>query len=463
MDNIDNSASLKTEKISTLLFRFSVPAIVGMLVNALYNIVDGIFVGRYVGSLGLAGVSVSYPIMIVVLAFIMLIGFGATSLISIRLGEGKQEDAEQILGNATTLLFIVPVILFVLVQLFLNNILMIFGASADVLPFARSYMSVVSFGFLFQSIGFGMNNFIRSEGSPKIAMFTMLIGALLNTVLDALFIIVLDMGIKGGALATVLAQLISSVWVLRYFFSGKSLLKIRRENLKLKIDTVRYIVVLGFAQFSVQIANSIVAVVANKTLLAYGGDIAISAYRIINNTAMIFLMPIFGINQGAQPIIGYNFGARQYDRVKKTLFLAIGASTFVVLIGFVITRFFPEQIVMFFTKDDTQLINLTASGMKIFLAALPIIGFQIVSSNFFQAIGKPKRSILLGLSRQVIILIPATLILPTLFGLKGVWLAAPVSDITSSLLTTFFLVRSVKALNRGIEAQGNLIDINDEL
>ncbi len=461
--NIDNSAALRTESIGKLLFRFSVPAIVGMLVNALYNIVDGIFVGRYVGSLGLAGVSVSYPIMIVVLAFIMLIGFGATSLISIRLGEGRTDEAEQILGNATTLLFIVPVILFVLVQLFLNDILMMFGASEAVLPFARTYMSVVSFGFLFQSIGFGMNNFIRSEGNPKMAMFTMLIGAVLNTILDAIFIIGLDMGIKGGALATVLAQLISSIWVLRYFFSGKSLLKIRRENLKLKIDTVRYIVVLGFAQFSVQIANSIVAVVANKTLLAYGGDLAISAYRIINNTAMIFLMPTFGINQGAQPIIGYNFGAKQYERVRKTLFLAIGAATGVALIGFVITQFFPEQIVMLFTKDDKQLIELTSKGMRIFLVALPIIGFQIVSSNFFQAIGKPKRSILLGLSRQVIILIPATLILPTFFELKGVWIAAPVSDFLSVVLTTYFLVKSVKALNRGIAGQGNLDNIQNEL
>lgn len=456
MANLDNSQALGTESIGKLLFKFSVPAIVGMLVNALYNIVDGIFVGRYVGSLGLAGVSISYPIMVVTLAFTMLIGFGATSLISIRLGEGRKDEAEHILGNATTLLFIVPVILFVIVQLFLDNILVAFGASADVLPYARTYMSVVSFGFIFQFIGFGMNNFIRSEGSPKTAMLTMLIGAIINTGLDALFIIVLGMGIKGGALATVIAQAVSSIWVLFYFLSGKSLLKIKRENLKLKLDVVRYIVTLGLAQFSIQIANSIVAIVANNTLVKYGGDIGISAYRIINNTAMIFLMPIFGVNQGMQPIIGYNFGAKKYARVRKTLFLAMIASTVIALIGFIVTRVFPQNIAMLFNPDDKALIDMTSKGMKIFFTALPIIGYQVVSSNYFQAIGKPKQSIILGLLRQVIILIPATLILPTIFDLKGVWIAAPVSDILSAVLTSFFLIKSIKELNKGIEMQNKL-------
>lgn len=457
MSNTDNSKSLGTENVGKLLLKFSIPAIIGMLVNALYNIVDGIFIGRYVGELGLAGVSVSYPIMIVVLAFTLLIGFGATSLISIRLGENKKDDAEKILGNATSLLVIVPIILFIISQLFLDNILMLFGASVDVLPFAKTYMNIVSFGFLFQSVGFGMNNIIRAEGSPKTAMLTMLIGAVLNTVFDALFIIKFKMGIEGAAIATVLGQLISAIWVLSYFLTGKSLLKIKRENLILEVDTMRYIITLGFAQFSLQIANSLVAIIANKTLLFHGGDTAIAAYRIINNTAMIFLMVVFGINQGMQPIIGYNYGAKQYDRVKKTLFLAIISATAVVIVGFAVVRIFPEHIVMLFTKADTKghknLVDMTANGMKIFLVALPIIGFQIVSSNYFQAIGKPKQSILLGLSRQVIILIPATLILPTFYGLKGVWMAAPVSDFLSCALGTFFLVGAVKDLNKNIDLQ----------
>lgn len=456
MDNLDNSKILGTEQIGKLLFKFSLPAIVGMLVNALYNIVDGIFIGQYVGSLGLAGVSIANPITVVVIGFITLIGFGATSLISIRLGEDKKEEAEQILGNATTLLFIVPIVLFLIVQLFLNDILMLFGASSNVLPYAKTYMSVISFGFLFQSIGFGMNNFIRSEGSPKIAMYTMLIGAFLNIILDALFIIVLDMGIKGGALATIIGQAVSSLWVLGYFLTGKSLLKIRKENLKLKGDLVRYIVTLGLAQFLVQIANSIVAVVANNTLLKYGGDIGISAYRIIINTAMVFLMPIFGINQGMQPIIGYNFGAKKFDRVKETLFLAIGAATGVVFIGFIVTRLYAENIALLFNKNDQALIDMTVVGIKTFFITLPIIGFQIVSSNYFQAIGKPKQSIFLGLLRQVIVLIPATLILPYFLDLKGVWFAGPTSDIIASVLTSIVLIKNVQELNRGIEVQDKL-------
>lgn len=456
MNNEDTSKILGTESVGKLLFKFSIPAIIGMLVNALYGIVDGIFIGQYVGSLGLAGVSVANPIMVVSLAFTMLISIGATSLISIRLGEGNKEDAEVILGNATTLLFIVPVILFVFIQIFLDDILRIFGASANVLPYARTYMSVVSYGFLFQSVGFGMTNFIRSEGNPKIAMLTMSAGAAVNIVLDAVFIIKLNMGIRGGALATVIAELVPAIWVLGYFLSDKSLLKIKKQNLKLRFDKVKNIIALGLAQFSIQIASSLVAVVANNTLLKYGGDFGISAFRIINNIAMIFFMPIFGINQGMQPIIGYNYGAQKFDRVKETLYLAIGAATGLAVLGFIVTRTFPHQLAMLFNKDDKALIDMTANGMKLFFTALPIIGFQIVASNYFQAIGKPRQSIVLGLLRQVIILIPAIIILPRFFGLNGIWLASPASDVISSLLTSFFIFTNIKELNRGIEVQHKL-------
>lgn len=456
LDDLDSSKVLGTESIGKLLFKFSLPAIIGMLVNALYGIVDGIFIGQYVGSLGLAGVSIANPIMVVSLAFTMLISFGATSLISIRLGENRKDDAEKILGNATTLLVIVPIVLFILTQIFLDDILILFGSSATVLPYARTYTSVISYGFLFQSIGFGMTNFIRSEGNPKLAMLTMSAGAAINIALDAVFIIKLDMGIKGGALATVIAELVPAIWVLVYFTFGRGLLHVRKENLKLKLETTKHILALGFAQFSIQIANSIVAIVANNTLVKYGGDIGISAFRIINNTAMIFLMPIFGINQGMQPIIGYNFGAKKFDRVKTTLFMAIGSATALAILGFVVTQIFPHNLAMLFNKDDKDLIDMTADGMRIFFLALPIIGYQIVSSNYFQAIGKPRQSVILGLLRQVIILIPAIIILPRFFGLKGVWISSPASDILSSILTSFFLVGNIKELNKGIEVQSKL-------
>ena len=456
MSNVDSSKMLGTESILKLLMKFSIPAMIGMIVNALYNIVDAMFIGQYVGSLALGGVSIASPIIVVFLAFAMLIGVGATSLISIRLGEGKNEDAEKILGNATTLLTIMPIVLFIIVQIFLDKILVVFGASEALLPYARTYMSIISFGFLFQSIGFGMNNFIRSEGKPKIAMFTMLVGAFINIGLDALFIIKFGMGVKGAALATVLAEIVPAVWVLGYYLTGKSSLKLKKENLRLRSSIVRYILTLGFAQFALQIANSIVAIVANNTLLKYGGDLAIPAYRIINNASLIILMPIFGINQGMQPIIGYNYGAKQFDRVKKTLYMSIGAASAIALLGFAATRFFPAEIAIAFNKNDPKLISMTTTGIKLFFTVLPIVGFQIISSNYFQAIGKPKQATILGLLRQVILLIPATIVLPMFLGLEGVWIAAPASDLLSSLLTAFFIVVSIKELNRGIEVQDKL-------
>ena len=456
VNTVDSSTMLGTESIGKLLLKFSIPAMIGMIVNALYSIVDAMFIGQYVGSLALGGVSIASPVIVVFLAFTMLIGIGATSLISIRLGEGKNEDAEKILGNATTLLVIMPIILFIITQVFLDRILIVFGASEALLPYARTYMSVVSFGFIFQSIGFGMNNFIRSEGKPKIAMYTMLIGATINIGLDALFIIKFNMGVKGAALATVLAEIVPAILVLGYFITKRSTLRLRKENLRLKFDIVRYILTLGFAQFAMQLANSVVAIVANNTLLKYGGDLAIPAYRIISNASLIVLMPIFGINQGMQPIIGYNYGAQQFKRVKKTLFISIGAGSAIAIVGFLVTRFFPEQIAIAFNKNDPELIKLTTAGIKLFFMALPVIGFQIIGSNYFQAIGKPKQATLLGLLRQVIILIPATIILPMFLDLKGVWIAAPTADFLASVVTAIFIVIGMKELNKGIKVQDKL-------
>ena len=452
----DSSTMLGTESIGRLLLKFSIPAMVGMIVNALYSIVDAMFIGQYVGSLALGGVSIASPVIVVFLAFTMLIGIGATSLISIRLGEGKKEDAEKILGNATTLLTIMPIVLFIVVQVFLDKILIVFGASEALLPYARTYMSVVSFGFIFQAIGFGMNNFIRSEGKPQIAMYTMLIGAGINIGLDALFIIKFNMGVRGAALATVIAEIIPAILVLGYFLTKRSALRLQKENLRLEFDIVRYILTLGFAQFAMQLANSVVAIVANNTLLKYGGDLAIPAYRIISNASLIVLMPIFGINQGMQPIIGYNYGAKQFKRVKKTLFISIGAGSVIAIIGFLVTRFFPEQIAIAFNKNDPELIKLTTNGIKIFFMALPIIGFQIIGSNYFQAIGKPKQATILGLLRQVIILIPATIILPMFLDLKGVWVAAPAADFLAFLVTAIFIVIGMKELNKGISLEDKL-------
>ncbi len=443
---MNNSNQLGEEKILKLLLRFSVPAIIGMLVNALYNIVDRVFIGRGVGSLGIAGITIGFPIMLVIMGCAMLVGIGATSLISIKLGEQNKDGAEHIAGNGMALLIIISIALTVIGLIFLTPLLKLFGASEIVLPYARDYMRIILLGTIFQSIGFGMNNFIRAEGNPKIAMFTMLIGAILNTILDPIFIFVFNWGIGGAALATIISQAVSAAWVLYHFFSGRSTLKIYKKNLKLDKAVVKGIVAIGFAPFAMQIAASLLNVVMNKSLSFYGGDVAISGMGIINSITMLMLMPVFGINQGAQPIIGYNYGAERFDRVKEALKLAIVGATIIVTIGFIATRLFPEEFIAMFSKEDTELIAFGVHALNIFLIFLPIIGFQIVGANYFQAVGKPKQAMMLSLSRQVLILIPALLILPKFFEINGLLMAGPLADLLSSIITGTWLYRELKHL-----------------
>lgn len=443
---MDRAKLLGEEKIGKLLLKFSIPAIVGMVVNALYNIVDRIFIGNFVDSLGLAGVTVAFPVMIIIMAFGMLVGIGATSLISIKLGEGNKDEAELILGNAMVLLVIFSATVSVLGLIFLDPLLRLFGASPQVLPYSKAYLSIILFGAVFQTIGFGMNNFIRAEGNPKRAMSTMLIGAILNTILDPIFIIAFNMGIRGAALATIISQAVSAAWVLSYFLGGKSSLVVKKENWKLNIKTVANILAIGSAPFAMQVAASGITTLLNHSLRIYGGDLAISAYGAINSFSTILLMPIFGINQGSQPIIGFNYGAKKFDRVKKTFLLAIMAATSFTIIGFIVTRLFPEQLVALFNSKDRELIEIGANGMKIFFTMLPLIGFQIVSSNYFQATGKPKQAMFLSLSRQVLMLIPAILILPRFFGLNGVWMAGPTADFFATLLTGSFILYELRNL-----------------
>ena len=315
------------------------------------------------------------------------------------------------------------------------------------LPYAKEYIRIILIGAIFQSVGFGLNNTIRSEGNPRVAMFTMLIGGILNTILDPLFIFVFHMGTRGAAIATVISQAVNTIWVLSYFFGGKSVLKIRYKNLKLNFKVVKSIFAIGMSPFSMQLAASIVTIISNRSLVKYGGDLALGSMGIIMSIVMMVLMPVFGINQGCQPIIGYNYGAKKYDRVKQALKLAILAATIITTTGFTIIQLFPKQLISLFNKDP-DLIATGIHGIRIYLLMIPIIGFQIVSSNYFQAIGKAKISILLGLSRQVIILIPLLFILPRFFGLNGVWMSGPSSDAIASILTALFLFVEIKHLNK---------------
>lgn len=449
---MDHSKQLGEVKVLKLLVKFSIPAIIGMLVNALYNLVDRVYIGNGIGSLGIAGVTISFPIMLVMMGFSMLIGIGANSLVSIRLGENKKEEAEAIFGNAVSLLILISVALSIIGLVALNPLLKFLGASEEVLPYAKDYLQIILIGGVFQAIGMGMNNFIRSEGNPKVAMYTMLIGALINTILDPIFIFVFKWGMTGAAWATIIAQAVSAIWVLMYFLRGKSLLKITRKSLKLNPTIISGILALGFAPFVMQIAAGVQNLVMNTSLATYGGDVAISGMGVVNSILTLLIMPIFGINQGVQPIIGYNYGAKKYDRVKEAYKLAVIFATVIAVIGWSVTMLFPQQLVSIFNSKDTELIAFGTLAIRRFMLFLPLVGFQIVSSNYFQAIGKPKHSALLGLSRQVLILIPALIILPKFFRLEGVLAAGPLADIVSTAVTGTFILIEIKRLDANHES-----------
>jgi len=331
--------------------------------------------------------------------------------------------------------------------IFLEPMLLKMGASKGTLPYAKDYITIILIGSIFQSVGFGLNNTIRSEGNPRVAMVTMLIGGILNIILEPIFIFVFHMGTRGSAIATVIAQTVNTIWVLYYFFGGSSVLKIHYKNLKLNAKVVKSILAIGMSPFSMQLAASIVTIVSNRSLVKYGGDMALGAMGVIMGVVMMVLMPTFGINQGCQPIIGYNYGAKQYGRVKHTLKLAILAATAITTTGFIFIQLFPKQIISLFNQDP-ELIAIGSHGMRIYLFMIPIVGFQIVSSNYFQAIGKANISIFLGLSRQVILLLPLLFILPRFFGLNGVWMSGPSSDALASIITAIFIYVEIKHLNK---------------
>ncbi|MEG0641261.1 MAG: MATE family efflux transporter [Clostridium sp.] len=444
---------LGTENIGKLLIKFSVPAIVGMIVNALYNVVDRIFVGQGVGTLALSGITIAFPVMNIIMAFGMMVGVGATALISIRLGESRLDTAQKIFGNTITLSIIISLLVTVFGIAFLDPILKLFGATGEVLVYARDYMFIILIGNIFGTTAFCLNNIIRAEGNPKIAMATMLIGALTNVILNPIFIFGLGLGIKGSAIATIISQAISAIWVIYHFYTPKSILKVNRHNLKIELPIVRGIFAIGASPFAMQMAASGITVIINKQLIHYGSDISIAVMGVINSITMLILMPLFGINQGVQPIIGYNYGAKQFKRVKKALNLAIIAATAISIIGYLLVAIFPEPIIMLFADKSNpavlkDFLSQGSYGLRVYLCMLPIVGFQIVSSNYFQSVGKAKYSIFLSLSRQVIILLPLLFIVPSIFGLNGVFIAGPLSDFLSSLLTAVFIIIEIKKLNK---------------
>lgn len=448
---MDRSEEMRDGNIGRLLWNFSLPAIVGMLVNSLYNVIDRIFVGRGIGSIGIAATTVAFPIMIILMAVSILIGVGATALISIRLGEQRKDEAEKVAGNAMAMLILLPAFFAIIFLLFTEPVLMAFGASPEVLPYARDFTQIIMLGAVFGSISMGMNNFIRAEGNPKMAMYTQLLGAVANVALNYVFIFIFKWGMKGSAFATILAQLISAIWVLSYFFTGRSLVKIRIKNLRPTWPILTSIMAIGFAPFAMQIAASIQQVILNKSLMFYGGDMALSAIGILMSIATLLFMPVLGLAQGAQPIIGFNYGARQYQRVKETWKKAVLAGTCIALTGYLAIHIWPQQLVGLFSDGDTALTAMTVHAMMTFLALIPIVGFQVVSSTYFQAVGKARQAAVLSLSRQVLFFIPLLLILPHIWGIEGVWRTAPIADFLSVGLTATLIYFEMKKLNQDEE------------
>ena len=467
---LSRSERMGQGSVARLLVQFSLPAIVGMMTQALYNLIDRVFIGRALGDDGIAGITVCFPFMLILIAFGMLVGFGAAAVISIRLGERHHAAAERALGNAAVMLVIASFTLTVIGQLFLDPLLRLFGASEMVLPYAHDYMQIILWATIFQLLGFGLNAAIRAEGNPPIAMITMLVGVLLNIALAPFLIFDsgwpmpiahwlihslpifylpgCGWGMKGAALATACAQCVSATWVVWYFIGGRSLLKLRAATMRLHWPTCRKILLIGSPPCCLQLAACVLQGILNHQLKFYGGDMAIAIIGVIWAFVMMLLMPIFGLNQGAQPLIGFNYGAQKFDRVKRTLLSAIIFACTVTTGGYAIIWFFPTQIFLLFDPQNAAMATLGAHAMRVSMMMLPVVGFQIVGASYFQAVGKPKISMLLSLSRQILLLIPAVLILPAFYGLEGVWYALPTADACSSILTGACLFLELRHLQR---------------
>lgn len=435
---------LGEDSIPRLLWTFAIPAIVGLMINALYNLVDRIFVGNGVGALGLAGIAVSFPSFIIMMAFGMMIGVGGSVSFSIRLGQKKVIIAEKILANSLVLIVSLTVFLIAFQMYFLEDLLRLFGATATIMPYAKTYLSITLLGSIFLTANMTMNNFIRASGFPRIAMMTMLIGAVSNTILDPIFIFVLKKGIAGAAIATVISQMISCTWAASFFISKRSPYRIRKRFLALNWKVVLAILSIGFAPFSIQLASGLMNTILNKALVANGGDLAISAMGIATSTTIFLFMPVIGLCEGSQPLIGYNFGARNFERVRKIYRLTSIVATLIMVVSWIAIRLFADHIIALFDPNDPDLIAMGSRALRTMSLMIPLVGVQIATTVFLQATKSPRLAAFLALSRQLIVLIPCLIILPDFFGLAGVFYAMPVSDFLSFLLVLIVLKRQFR-------------------
>ena len=440
---------LATRPVGRLLWTYSFPAVVGMLVMALYNVVDRIFIGQWVGADAIAGLTVTFPLMNLATAIGVLIGVGSCSRISIVLGAGDSDTASHILGNALSLTIVNGLVYIALFALFMDPLLEAFGASATTLPLARTYMLILLPGLLLTNIAFSLNNVMRASGYPRRAMMTMIIGAATNCILDPLFILVFDMGIAGAALATDIAMAVSALFVMWHFLRPHVTLRFHRGTFRLRRDVIIQIISIGAAPSLDNIASCFINVLINKSLVAHGGDMAIGAAGIFVTYTSLLVTVILGICMGLQPIIGYNFGAGLHHRLRRALFLAIAASTAICVAGSTAGLLWPGAIAHAFTSD-TYLVQVTVNCLRHSLLAFSVVGFQVIATCLFQSIGAPAKAIFLSLTRQVIFLIPLLLWLPSSYGVNGVWLSFPISDILATIVTALMVFRQLRTMRHKI-------------
>lgn len=459
-DNKKAALELGTKPVGKLLMQYAIPAIIAMTASSLYNMVDSIFIGQGVGPLAISGLAITFPLMNLSAAFGAAVGVGASTFISVKLGQKDYDTAKHILGNTMTLNLIMGLGVGLVCLLFLDPILRFFGASDQTIPYARDYMVIILLGNVITHMYFGLNAVLRAAGKPKHAMSSTIFTVVLNTLLDPLFIYTFGLGIKGAAYATVLAQSLALIWQLYTFSRPKELLHFKRGTFRLQSSIIRNIIAIGLSPFSMNVCACIVVILINNSMVHYGSDLAVGAYGIANKVAFIFVMINMGVNQGMQPIAGYNYGAMRYDRLMKVVKYSIIAATAIMTTGFIIAMTIPGTCARLFTTDPT-LIDLSAKGIRYIMVAFPVVGYQMVVSNFFQSIGKAKISIVLSLSRQLLILLPLLLVLPTMFGINGVWVSMPVSDTLSAFMAAWIMIvymRKFKKQHNEITNEQKVID-----
>lgn len=451
------------EPIGRLLRKFAIPSVIAMLVNSIYNIVDQIFIGQGVGYLGNAATTVALPILIITLAVAMLIGVGGNAFAAIKLGEKNMNEAEQTLGTVFFLSIVVGIVMAVLAFVFLTPLLNLFGATESNFTYAYNYASITIIGTPFILVGIGLSNFARTDGSPRISMATMLVGAIMNTILDPIFIFVFNWGVKGAAIATIMGQITSSILLILYFVK-KGNMRLKRENIKIRISLIKHSIALGTSSCITQVSAVVLQIILNNSLVKYGdltevgGDVALSAMGVVLKVSMILLAVNIGIATGAQPILGYNTGAENYTRIRKTYLLATGVATAFSLLGWFACISFPGAIISIFGNDNAQFTAFGIRCLRIFMFGIFTSGFQMITTTYFQATGQAAKASVLSMLRQLILFIPLVIILPLFMGLDGIIYSGPIADFASTIIILIFVVLEIIKLNKHVEKEKSVIN-----